>query len=287
MALRAGFIGLGDMGKPMALRLVGAGFATTVYDVAEGPVKELEAAGASAARSPRAVAEAADVLGVCVPEDAHVRAVFSGESGVLAGARAGTVVAIHSTILPRTAEEMAALARERGVLVVDACVTGGGARAAQGKLTYLAGGDADALARARPFLEASGEKIVHAGPLGSGCKLKLCINLITYLQWVAAYESMALARAVGLPQQTLEEAGRSNGQLTELMVAFLATHKAPEAARRSDAYQRAMRGYMKTAEKDLAWVLQLAREADVALPGAAMASQQMARIYGVEDPGRR
>ncbi len=287
MALRAGFIGLGNQGKPIAANLVAAGLETVVFDVAAGPVAELVAAGAKAAGSPREVGERADVICICVPEDRHVREVVAGERGVLAGAARGAVVAIHSTILPETALALGADATPRGVAVLDACVTGGAARAAQKQLTYLVGGDAAALERARPVLQVSSVSIIHAGALGNGAKLKLCLNLITYIQWAAAYESFALARATGLPQELLEEAGRANGQLTPLMQSFLALHKAPEAARKGEGMQAALRGYMGVAEKDLAWALELARRAGVSLPVGGLVSQLMARIYGVEDGGRR
>jgi 3-hydroxyisobutyrate dehydrogenase/2-hydroxy-3-oxopropionate reductase len=197
------------------------------------------------------------------------------------------VVAIHSTVLPATAIELAREAAEKKVDVLDACVTGGGARAAQKELTYLVGGDAAALDRARPVLENSSVKIIHAGELGNGAKLKLCINLITYIQWAAAFESMTLAKGIGLPQEVLEEAGISNGQLTPLMLTYLAVHKAPEEARRSEGLQTLMRGHMHIAEKDLAWVLKLARDAEVSLPVGGLVSQHMARLYGVIDEGRR
>jgi 3-hydroxyisobutyrate dehydrogenase len=233
------------------------------------------------------VAEAADVIGVCVPEDDHVRAVVSGPGGILEGAAPGTVIAVHSTILPETAEEVAEQAAAHGVAVLDACVTGGAARAAQKRLTYMVGGDAAALEKARPMLEASSVKIIHAGPLGNGARLKLCINLITYIQWAAAYESFHLARAVGLPQEILEEAGQSNGQITELMIQYLAAHKMPDEVRQGDPMQALLRGHMHIAEKDLAWALKLARDAEVALPVGGLVSQMMARLYGVEDEGRR
>jgi 3-hydroxyisobutyrate dehydrogenase len=287
MTIRAGFIGLGNQGKPIAANLSPAGFETTVFDLDDAPVRELAAAGAIAAASAREVAERADVICICVPEDAHVRAVLGGDQGVLAGAAPGAVVAIHSTILPETAIELAAAAAEHQVAVLDACVTGGAARAQQKQLTYLVGGDAAALEKARPVLETSAAKIIHAGELGSGAKLKLCINLITYIQWAAAYESFALAKAVGLSQEVLEEAGQSNGQLTPLMVAYLGTHKIPEEQRGSEAFQALMRGHMGVAEKDLAWALQLARKAGVALPVGGLVSQLMARLYGVDDEGRR
>jgi 3-hydroxyisobutyrate dehydrogenase len=287
MAVRAGFIGLGNQGKPIAAHLAPSGFETTVYDIAEEPVKELVAGGARAAASPREVAENADVIGICVPEDDHVRAVMRGEDGLLAGASPGTVVAIHSTVLPATAIELAEEAAEKKVGVLDACVTGGAARAAQKELTYLVGGDTAALDKARPVLENSSVKIIHAGEIGNGAKLKLCINLITYIQWAAAFESLTLAKAVGLPQEVLEEAGVANGQITPLMLNYLQAHKLPEEALRSDGLQALMRGHMQIAEKDLAWVLKLAREAEVSLPVGGLVSQHMARLYGVIDEGRR
>ena len=287
MTIRAGFIGLGNIGKPLAARLVPAGFETTVYDVVDAPVKELVAAGAKAAATARELAAASDMIGVCVRDDDDVRAVSLGSDGILSGAAPGTVLAIHSTILPATVEQVGAAAAEKGVAVLDACVTGGATRAAQGTVTYLVGGDANALERARPYLEASSEHIVHAGPLGNGCKLKLCINLLTYLQWTAAYEATLLAKAVGLPQEVLEEAGHANGQITDLMVQYLAVHKLPDEVRKGEDMQRILRGFMQVAEKDLAWSLRLGREAGVSLPGGAAASQMMARLYGVEDPNRR
>jgi 3-hydroxyisobutyrate dehydrogenase len=287
MALRAGFIGLGNQGKPIAANLAPAGFELTVYDVAPGPVAELVAAGAKAAASPRELAARCDVIGVCVPADEHVRAVALGENGVLAGAARGTVLAIHSTILPETARELERAATPHGVAVLDACVTGGAARAKAKQLTYLVGGDAAALERARPYLEVSATKIIHAGALGNGAKLKLCLNLITYIQWAAAFESFQLARATGLPQELLEEAGQANGQLTPLMLAYLALHKAPEDARASAGMQALLRGYRDVAEKDLAWALELGRRAGVSLPVGGLVSQLMARLYGVAEENLR
>jgi len=288
MSIRVGFIGLGNQGKPIAAHLAPAGFETTVYDVVAEPIAELVEDGARAAATPREVGENADVVGICVPEDKHVIAVALGEDGLLAGMQSGGVVLIHSTVLPDTIEKIASAGAERGIEVMDACVTGGAMRAQARQLTYLIGGSEAALETVRPYLEATTEvPPIHAGPLGSGAKLKLCINLITYIQWAAAHESMVLARAIGLPQEVLEAAGRSNGQMTDMMVTFLAVHKAPEATRSSESFQDMMRRNMKIAEKDLAWALQLARESDVALPVGGVVAQSMARIYGVEDDGRR
>ncbi len=287
MALRVGFIGLGNIGKPMARRLVAAGLETVVLDAVQAPVDELVREGAKPARSPRDLAERADVIGVCVRDDADVRALFAGEDGLLAGAARGSVIAVHSTILPSTVREVAAAAAERGIGVLDACVTGGAAIATAGKLTYIVGGEAADLERCRPAFETSAAKIVHTGPLGSGAATKLCNNLMTYLAWLSAFESMHLARAAGLSQEKLEEVTRSNGNLTEPMQAFLALHKAPEEVRKSAGFQATMRSFVTLAEKDLAVTLAFARELGVALPGTGLASQLMARVYALDDAGRR
>jgi 3-hydroxyisobutyrate dehydrogenase-like beta-hydroxyacid dehydrogenase len=288
MSIRVGFIGLGNQGKPIAAHLAPAGFETIVYDLDPEPIAELVKGGARAAATAREVGENSDVVGICVPEDKHVISVALGDDGLLAGLSAGSVVLIHSTILPETIERIASTGAERGIEVMDACVTGGAIRAQARQLTYLIGGSEAALEKVRPYLEATTEvPPIHAGELGNGAKLKLCINLITYIQWAAAHESLVLARAIGLPQDVLEAAGRSNGQMTDMMVTFLAVHKVPEETRTSDSFQDMMRRNMKIAEKDLAWALQLARESEVALPVGGVVAQSMARIYGVEDGGRR
>ena len=285
--MRTGFVGLGYIGKPMALRLPAAGLDTTVFDIVPAPVQELVAAGAKAAASPSDVAAASDVVGICVQTDAQVRSVIEGEDGLLAGAKPGVVIAIHSTILPATAQAMNALAAKQGVEVVDACVSGN-TRAADPMFKLYVGGEAAQVERIRPYLTAiAADRVIHAGELGSGCKAKIVLNLVTYLQWLAAFEGSVLAQGAGLGVEMFEKVGRSNGQLTDMMVAYLASHKLPEKALKSDAYQHYVTTQMHNAEKDLACALDLARQAGVALPGAALVSQLMARIYLIDDPKRR
>jgi len=288
MVLRAGYVGLGNIGKPMASCWVKAGFETVVCDILEAPVAELVELGASAVPSPRAVGQAAEVIGICVRDDDDVRGVLLGDDGVFSGAAEGTVVLIHSTIQPATVVEMFEAGAEHGVSVIDAAITGGDQRAAAGDLAIMAGGDPAALEKARPVLETSaGAGIFYCGELGNGMKTKLCINVVTYLQWLAGYEGLALAKASGLPVEVFEEVGLANGQITPLMARFLAIHKMPDEARKSEGLQQLMRGHTRVAEKDLAWALQLARENGLSLSGAEFVSQRMARIYGLEDEGRR
>ena len=287
MTTRVGYIGLGDMGLPMASHLAPAGFETTVYDLDDSRVQQLVSGGAEAAANAREVGERSDVLCICVPADAHVRAVLTGKDGALEGVAPGTLIAIHSTVLPETIEEMARAADSKGAAVVDACVTGGAHGAAAGELVFLVGGDDASIEKVRPVLDASSKAIVHAGPLGSGAKLKLAVNTLTYIQWAAARESFLLAKASGLDPDVFIEAVRSNGQLTDLQLRFLALHRMPDAAVSSEAFQAFSRLQMDTAEKDLAHALELARKHGLAMPTAGLVSQDMARIYRVKDEGRR
>ena len=283
MTLRAGFIGLGNIGKPMARRIVDAGLSLTVFDVAPSPVAELVAAGARAARTAREVAATSDVVGVCVRDDSEVRGVVLGDDGVLAGATPGLVVAIHSTVLPRTVREIAAALAARGVAVVDACITGGAAGAAQGKLTYMVGGEGEILEKCRPVFATSAERIVHTGPLGSGVSVKLCNNLMTYLGFLAAFEATSLARAGGLSEKALEEVTRANGNLTDQMLAFLTLHRLPAQTRKDPGFRAMLKSFTSLAEKDLTVTLEFARESGVALPGAARCRELIARVYGLEE----
>ena len=287
MSIRAGFIGLGNIGEPMAERLIAAGIPTTVFDVRESAMQTLSDAGAETANSCRELAAGSDVIGVCVRDDADVRDAVLGDDGALAGAAAGSVIAIHSTILPSTVIEVGAAAAERGGGVLDACITGGAAGARQGTLTYIVGGEKAHLERCRPAFESSAKQIIHTGALGSGAATKLCNNLMTYQGFLAAFEATLLARSAALSQDALEEVGRSNGNLNDQQLAFLALHKVPAEQRTSDSFQQMLRGFLDLADKDLRVTLAFAREHGVALPGTGLCQQVMARVYGVEDERQR
>jgi 3-hydroxyisobutyrate dehydrogenase-like beta-hydroxyacid dehydrogenase len=287
MTIRAGFIGLGNIGLPMAQKLLEARFETTVYDVQAPAMDELTKSGARAGSSARDVASRADVVGICVRDDADVLAVALGPEGVLAGAARGAVVALHSTILPRTVHEVARAAAERGVGVLDAPITGGAFGARQGTLTYMVGGDTEVLERCRPVFAASAAHIIHAGPLGSGAAVKLCNNLMTYLGFLAAFEATLLAKTTGLSQEALQAVTRSNGNMNDAQVMLMATREVAEAHPEDAALQGHLRGFADLAEKDLALTLAFAREHGVALPGTGLCQQLMARVYGVRDGKRR
>ncbi len=281
MAIRAGFIGLGNIGKPMAQRLVAAGFETIVYDLREDARRELAELGARAAGSAAEVAAAAEVIGVCVRDDDEVRRVTLGPEGVVARAAGGAIVALHSTILPSTVREVGRAAEARGVGLLDAPITGGSAGAESGTLTYVVGGDPALLERCRPVFAAAAKKIVHTGELGSGAAAKLCNNLIGYLGFLAAFEASSLARHAGLPFESLLEVTRSSGHLTDIMLPFLHFRRRVEEQPDDPSLQARAKTFADLAEKDLAVTLAFARECGITLPGTAACREWIARAYGV------
>ncbi len=281
-ATRVGFVGLGNIGLPMAERLLTARFELTVHDVDPEPVRVLAAAGARRAGSARELAAQAEVIGLCVRDDAQVREV---SQALLAGAEPDTLLAIHSTIRPATVHEVARAAARRGVTVVDAPVTGGAVGARSGRLCVMVGGEPEAVERCLPVFEAFAEKVVRTGPLGSGAATKLCNNLMTYLGFLAAWEAERLAVASGLSRQALDEVGRHNGNLSQQKLAFLGLHRSP-VDRSDPGFRAALQRFVELAEKDLTVTLDFARELGLELPGAALCREIVARVYGLEDPAR-
>ena len=283
MAIRCGFIGLGIMGKALAGNLAPKGLPTIVYDLDEAALREVVAGGAKPAQSAREVAQNADVIGVCVPADSHVRAVLCGEDGVFAHAAKGAVVTIHSTVHPSTIVEMAAEGEKRGIAVLEVPVAGGPVRAAKGDAYYMVSGDESAYQKARPYLEAAAGQITFAGPLGNAAKLKLALNVLTNLSFTAALEGMQLAKAAGLPQELFEEGGQATGMLNALHLQYLSPYKMPESAFRSANLQGYLRGRMEIAQKDLGLALQMAQDCGIAMPVTGLVWQLLAKVYGVYD----
>lgn len=287
MPVRCGFIGLGIMGKALAGNLAPKGLPTIVYDIDEAAMHEIVAGGAEPARSIREVAQNADVIGICVPADSHVRDVLCGDEGVFAHAAVGAVVAIHSTVHPATIQEMAAEGASRGVSVLEVPVAGGPVRAAKGDAYYMVSGDEPAYEKARPYLEAAAGRITFTGAFGKAAKLKLALNVLTNLSFAASLEAMLLAKAVGLPQELFEEGGQATTMLNALHLQYLTPYKMPEAARRSADFQAYLRGRMEIARKDLGLALQMAQDHGIAMPVTGLVTQLLAKVYGVYDDALR
>ena len=287
MTIRCGFIGLGIMGQALAGNLPGKGLPTLVYDLDEAAIATVVEKGAQAAPNGREVARGSDVIGICVPADAHVRAVLCGAEGVFENAASGSVVAIHSTVRPETIIEMAESGEKHGVDVLEVPVAGGPVRAAVGDAFYMVSGKEEAFEKARPYLEAAAGQITFAGELGNAAKLKLALNVLTNLSFAAALEARNLAVAAGLPQELFEEGGQATTMLNPLSLQYLSALKMPDEALRGEGMQDYMRGRMEIAEKDHGLALELAREGGIAMPVTGLVSQLLARVYNVYDDDLR
>jgi len=208
-----GFIGLGNMGAPMAANLVKAGHQVTGYDIVPAAIAALAAAGGRAAASAAEAVAAGDVVITILPAGPQVREVYLGNGGVLGRARNDALLVDCSTIDVETARAVAAAAREAGFDMVDAPVSGGTAGAAAASLTFMVGGDAAAFARARPVLDAMGRTIVHTGPAGNGQAVKICNNMMLAISMIGVCEAFTLAHKLGLTSQTLfDVVSKSTGQ---------------------------------------------------------------------------
>ncbi|QKE63884.1 3-hydroxyisobutyrate dehydrogenase [Aquipseudomonas campi] len=204
------FIGLGHMGLPMARNLLKAGFAISVFDLVQDSVASLAAEGAKAAGSAADAVRDATVVVSMLPASRHVESLYLGDQGLLAQITPGSLVLECSTIAPDSARKVHAAAAARGIGLLDAPVSGGTAGAAAGTLTFMVGGKAEALEKARPILAAMGKNIFHAGPDGAGQVAKVCNNQLLAVQMIGTAEAMALGVASGLDPAVLAEIMRQS-----------------------------------------------------------------------------
>jgi 3-hydroxyisobutyrate dehydrogenase-like beta-hydroxyacid dehydrogenase len=176
--LRAGFIGLGSQGAPMARRIVEGGFPLTLWARRPDTLVPFADTAAKTASTPAELAANSDVIGLCVRDDSDIEQVISGEDGVLAGVAPGAIIAVHSTVHPDTVRVLAARAAKKGAFVVDAPVSGGQPAASVGRLLVMVGGAEEHVERARPVFATYGDPVVHLGPLGAGQVTKLLNNTL-------------------------------------------------------------------------------------------------------------
>ena len=204
------FIGLGHMGLPMARNLLNAGHSLSVFDLVASAVDELAAQGARAASSAADAVSAAEVVISMLPASRHVEGLYLGDAGLLSVIAPGSLVLECSTIAPEAARKVHQAAAARGIALLDAPVSGGTAGAAAGTLTFMVGGDAATLERARPILANMGKNIFHAGPAGAGQVAKVCNNQLLAVHMIGTAEAMALGVANGLDPATLAEIMRQS-----------------------------------------------------------------------------
>jgi 3-hydroxyisobutyrate dehydrogenase-like beta-hydroxyacid dehydrogenase len=275
---RVGFVGLGNIGKPMALRLAASPeVELTVYDVAPDPVAELERAGARGAPSVAALAARSDVVCVMVRDDDQVRDVLGEILGVSGD---GQTVVIHSTVGPDTPGQLADTASRHGIKVVDAPVSGGAMGAADGTLAIMVGGSDEAFEAARPALDVMGTLVTHAGPIGAGTKLKLARNLMHFVAFTAATEAQRLAEAAGLSLVSLGKVVRHTDAITGGPGAIM--HRATTAPLAEDDFWYGVFEHVTAlGEKDLTFAIALADELDVDVPMAREALDRLGKGLGL------
>jgi 2-hydroxy-3-oxopropionate reductase len=267
--MRIGFIGLGVMGRPMALHLLRAGYPVRVYARRPEAAAPLVEAGASRAATPAELASQSAVVITMVTATTDVEQVLLGEHGVLSGAKPGTIVIDMSTIAPQATRRIAERLAERQVRMLDAPVTGGPAGAEAGTLTIMVGGDAAALEEARPILERLGRQIVHMGGHGAGQIAKACNQLALLVNAEGVAEALALGARYGLDPRRLREALMGGIASSRVLDVFGA-----RMAERQFTPGMATRLY----DKDLTIVLDLAREAGQALPAANVVRRHLDRM---------
>lgn len=196
--LRIGFIGLGIMGKPMAMNLIKAGYSLTVYDIRPEPVEQLIVAGAKAGKNAAAVAAQSDVVITMLPNGPDVQQVVLGEHGVLEGARPGLILVDMSSIAPLVSKQIASELEKKGVEMLDAPVSGGEPKAKDGTLSIMVGGKEEVFQKVEAILRCMGSSVVLVGDIGSGNITKLANQIIVALNIAAMSEAMVLATKAGV-----------------------------------------------------------------------------------------
>jgi len=272
---RVGFIGLGNMGLPMAMNLLKGGHQVEGFDVNGAAVEKLVGAGGASAGAVKSAAARADVVITMLPAGKEVQEVYLGADGILTNANPGTLLIDSSTIDVDTARVVALAADQKGLSMLDAPVSGGVSGAQAGTLTFMVGGSQAAFVRGRPLLEAMGKTIVHAGASGNGQAAKICNNMILGVSMIAVSEAFVLADKLGLDAQTLFDiSSKSSGQCWSLTNYCPVPGPVPTSPANRD-YQAGFTAAMML--KDLKLAQDAARSGGVATPLGAEA----AALYGL------
>jgi len=271
--LRLGYIGLGRMGKPMAINLLKAGYPLIVHNRSHGKVQELVALGAQAATSPRQVAAESDVVFTNLPDTPAVLSVVLGKDGIIEGAHEGLIYIDNSTIKPSASREIYAALKPLGVGCLDAPVSGGDIGAQQGTLAIMVGGDAETLEEVMPILQVIGKTITHVGGPGSGQVAKAANQIMVAAQMVAMSELLIFAQKAGAdPRKVVEAIKGGAAQCWTLDVK-------PQrlfAGNREPGFRSALQA------KDLNIIMETAREYGLSLPSAALDAQLYAALCAMD-----
>jgi len=208
MKKEIGFIGLGIMGKPMAKNLLKAGYSLVVYDINASAVEELVKAGAQEAKSPKEVARRTEIIITMLPNSPHVKEVVCGKDGILEGAKEGSILVDMSSIAPKVSQELFDICKEKGVVMLDAPVSGGEPKAISATLSIMVGGPEDAFESVEDILHKMGTSVVLVGEIGSGNVTKLANQMIVALNIAAMSEALVLAAKAGVDPEKVYQAIR-------------------------------------------------------------------------------
>lgn len=267
--IQTGYIGLGNIGKPMCANLIknapAAGLEITVFDVMPEPMAEMVALGAKAVAAVGEIAAACELIGVCVRDDNDVDSLLYGDEGLLALAAPGTIVAIHSTVTKNNVLRWAKDGAEKKIHIIDAPITGGAQGAAEGTLCIMVGGADEVVARAQAMFACTSKKVVHGGEVGAGITLKLANNLMNYAGFTAVSEGVALVKHYGLNPDDLYAVGQANGVITPMMQQFISGREGLLAGCTVEEMESIFGPFAGLAEKDLDHALNLAEELKLSL----------------------
>jgi 2-hydroxy-3-oxopropionate reductase len=274
MTSKLGFIGLGIMGRPMALNLRKAGHAVWVHARRADSMKPLSEAGATACASPKEVAAQADITFICVSDTPDVEQVILGDGGLIHGVRPGSVVVDMSTISPAATRRYAEELKKRGAEMLDAPVSGGEVGAVNGTLSIMVGGAAQVFERVQPFFAAMGKNIVLVGGNGAGQVAKACNQIVVAVTIEAVSEAITFARKNGVDAAKVRDA---------LMGGF-AGSKILEVHGKRMLDNEFKPGFKtKLHQKDLKIVMDTAHQLGLALPGTALVAQHLNALMGAGD----
>src|ERR1700694_4332666 len=280
---RIGFIGLGNMGLPMAQNLLKAGHQVEGVDINAGAVDKFKSAGGTSAEFAKVAAARADVVITMLPSGKEVREVYLGPNGIIENANAGTLLIDCSTIDVETARTVAAAAEKKGLLMLDAPVSGGVGGATAGTLTFMVGGSAQAFTRAESILQKMGKTIVHAGGAGTGQAAKICNNMILGVSMIAVSEGFVLAEKRGLDHQKLFDiSSKSSGQCWSMTSYCPVPGPVPASPANRD-YQAGFTAAMML--KDLKLAQEAAKSAGAKTPLGAEAAGIYDRYVGAGEGG--
>ena len=279
--IRLGYVGLGNIGGPMAGSLAAWTGGLTVFDLSSEAIAKVVEKGAAAAESLADLAASADIIGICVLDDAQVRSVVAGPDGLLTTARPGTIITVHSTIGPETAVELAEQCAEHEVTLLDAPISGGAMGAASGRLAIMVGGPRAAYEKLKEPFALTADMLVHAGAeVGAGTRMKLARNLLHFISFTATTEAARLAEAAGIDITKLGKVVRHSDAVTGGAGAImLRDTTAPVDA--DDPWYGILTGVRTLGEKDLTLALALGDELGVDLPLGQLALRNLAAGLGV------